>query len=181
LVDSGERDFGRRDGGRLSGFATAGSTPTAEQAGGAGQVCTSAATVKKDAQGLASAATSGGDVEAKLTAQLAVIKASANTLATTITAVPVGSERDLGLAAVKTSADRFTASVTALEASVNALKGKSGLSKAKGLATLADAASTSLANLGATTQAIKAAAKDGKTALEQAFATAPSCASLNSE
>jgi hypothetical protein len=46
--------------------------------------------------------------------------ASANTLATTITAVPVGSDSDPELAAVKAAADQFTASVAALEASVAA-------------------------------------------------------------
>ena len=165
----------------VSSASTTGSSPTAEQTAWAGQVCTAAATVKKDAQGLASAATSGGDVEAKLRSQMAVITASANTLATTVTAVPLGSESDPGLAGVKAAADQFKASVTAAEESVTALEGKTGLAKAQGLATVASAASTALSKLGATTQAIKSAAQNGKSALEQAFAAAPSCASLNSE
>jgi hypothetical protein len=155
--------------------------PTAEQTAWAAQVCTATTTVKKDAQGLASVARSGGDVAAKLAAQMAVVKASANMLAATITAVPVGSDSDPEHAAVKASADEFKASVTALESSVTALEGKSGSSIRTGLATVAGAASTSLSKLGATGQAIKAAAKDGKSSLGQAFAAAPSCNSLSSE
>ena len=155
--------------------------PTAEQTAWAAQVCTATTTVKRDAQGLASVARSGGDVAARLTAQMAVIKASANTLATTITAVPVGTDGDAELAAVKASADQFAASVTALGASVRALGGKSGSSMVTGLATVASAASNALSKLGAIGQAIKAAAKDGKTSLGQAFGAAPSCSSMSSE
>ena len=155
--------------------------PTAEQTAWAAQVCTATTTVKRDAQGLASVARSGSDAAAKLTAQMAVIKASANTLATTITAVPVGTDGDPELAPVKASADQFTASVSALGASVTALDGISGSSMVTGLGTVASAASTALSKLGATGQAIKAAAKDGRSALGQAFAAAPSCSSLTSE
>jgi len=155
--------------------------PTAEQTAWAAQVCTATTTVKRDAQGLASVARSGSDAAAKLTAQMAVIKASANTLATTITAVPVGSDSDPELAAVKASADQLTESVAALEAGVMALEGKSGSSMVTGLGTVASAASTALSKLGATGLAIKAAAKDGRSALGQAFAAAPSCSSLTSE
>ena len=164
----------------VSSASTTGTVPTAEQTAWAAQVCTATATVQEDVQGLASVATSGGDVAAKLTAQIAVIKASANTLATTITTVPVASDSHPELAAVKASADQFKASVAALEASVPALEGKSGSSMVTGLATVASAASTSLSKLGATVQAIKAAAKDGTSSLGQAFATAPSCNSLSS-
>jgi len=165
----------------VSSASTTGAAPTAEQTAWAAQVCTATATVKKDAQGLASVATSGGDDAAKLKAQMAAIKDSANTLSTTITAVPVGSDSDPELAAVKASADQFTASVADLEASVAALEGKSGAAKVTGLATVASAASSSSSKLGATGQAIKAAAKDGKSSLGQAFAAAPSCNSLSSE
>jgi hypothetical protein len=153
--------------------------PTAEQTAWAGQVCTATAALKKDAEGLTSAATSGGDVSAKLTAQVGVIKTSATTLATTIKAVPAGSESDPGFAAVKASADQFAESVSSVESSVTALDGKSGLSKVSGLASVASAAGTAVTKLGATAQAIGTAAKDGKSALGQAFAAAPSCASLN--
>jgi hypothetical protein len=161
--------------------STTDTAPTAEQTAWAAQVCTATATMQKDAQGLAPVTRSGGDVAAKLTAQMAVIKASANALATTITAAPVGSDSDPELAPVKASADQFKASVTALEASVTALEGKSASSMVTGLATVATAARTSLSKLGATGQAIKAAAKDDKSSLGQAFEAAPSCNSLNSE
>jgi len=155
--------------------------PTAEQTAWAAQVCTATTTVKKDAQGLASVATSGGDDAGRLRAGIVAIKASANTLATTITAVPVGSDSDPELAAVKASADQFTASVTALGASVRALEGRSGSSMVTGLAAVASAASNALSKLGAIGQAIKAAATDGKTSLGQAFGAAPSCSSMSSE
>jgi hypothetical protein len=121
----------------------------------------------------------GGDVSAELTAQLGVITASATTLATTIKAVPAGSENDPGLAAVKASADEFSASVKAVGSSATALEGKSGEAKVTALANLASAAGTAVSKLGATAQAIETAAKDGKSVLGQAFATAPSCVSLN--
>jgi hypothetical protein len=145
----------------------------------AGQVCTATATVKKDAETVASAAMSGGADSASLTSQMAVIKASVNTLATTIKSVPAGSESDPGLAAVKASSEQFTASVDSVESSVTALEGKSGEAKVKGLASVATAAGTAASKLGAMGQAIGTAAKDGKSVLGQAFAAAPSCVSLN--
>jgi len=162
-----------------SSAATSGAAPTAEQTAWAGQVCTSATTVKKDVEGLASAATSGGsDVSTALTAQMATIKTSAGALASKISAVPAGSENDPQAAAVKTSADEFKASLTTLESTVSELEGASGLSKVKALATVGSASADSLSKLGATTQAITAAAADGKSTLGQAFAAAPSCSSL---
>jgi hypothetical protein len=152
--------------------------PTAEQTAWAGQVCTATATLKNDAKGLATAATSGGNDSAKLTSQMTVIKTSVNTLATTIKSVPAGSESDPGLAAIKASADEFTTSVNAVESSVAALEGTSGQAKAMGLATVASAASTAASKLGALGQAIETAAKDGKSTLGQAFTAAPSCVSL---
>jgi hypothetical protein len=156
-----------------------GTAPTTEQTAWAGQVCTAAAAVKKDAEGLASASTSGGDVSAKLTAQIGVVKGSANTLATTVKAVPAGSESDPGFAAVKASGDQLTASINSVEASVSALEGKSGLSKVSALASVGSAAGTALSKIGATGQAIETASKDGNSPLGQAFATAPACVSLN--
>jgi hypothetical protein len=159
--------------------STTGTAPNAEQTAWAGQVCTAAAVVKKDAEGLSSASTSGGDVSAKLTAQLGVIKGSANTLAATVKTVPAGSESDPGFAAVKASADQLTASINSVEASVSALEGKSGLSKVSALASVGSAAGAAVSKVGATAQAIETASKDGKSALGQAFATAPACVSLN--
>ena len=164
-----------------SASSTTGTTPTAEQTAWAGQVCTATATVQKDAEGLAAAATSGGEVEAKLKAQMAVIQTSARTLATTVTDVPASLKGDPALAAVKASADQFTASVTAAVASVTALEGTSGPSKVQGLATVTSAAGTALSKLGATAQSIKNEAKEGKTVLGQAFAAAPSCDSLDAK
>lgn len=162
-----------------SSAVTSGAAPTAEQAAWAGQVCTGATTVKKDVEGLASAATSGGsDASAALTAQMATIKTSATALATKISAVPAGSENDPQAAAVRTSADDFKGSVAALESAVSDLEGASGLSKAKALVTVGGASADSLSKLGATTHAITAAAADGKSTLGQAFAAAPACSAL---
>jgi hypothetical protein len=161
--------------------STSGATPTAEQTAWAGQVCTATLAVQKDAEGLASAATSGGDVEAQLKAQMAAIQTSTHTLATTVTAVPASIRNDPELAQVRAAADQLAASVAAAKASATALEGKSGLSKAQGLATVSSAAGTALSKLGATAQAIKDAAREAKTVLGKAFAAAPSCATLNSE
>jgi hypothetical protein len=161
--------------------ATAGRAPTAEQSAWAGQVCTATTTLKKNVEGLASAVTSGGsNVSAALGAQMATVKASATALTTTITAVPAGSESDPEVAAVKASGEQFKASITALESSVAALGGKSGMSKVSALASVGGAATSSLSVLGATTQAVATAAKDGKSTLGKALAAAPSCSSLPS-
>jgi hypothetical protein len=54
------------------------------------------------------------------------------------------------------------------------------MSKVTALASVGSAATSSLSALGATTQAVATAAKDGKSTLGQAFAAAPSCGSLTS-
>ena len=75
---------------------------------------------------IAAAAKSGAIDSAMPTSQVAVIKASVHALATTIRSVPAGSESEPGLAAIKASAEQFTASVDSVESSVTALEGKSG-------------------------------------------------------
>ena len=158
-----------------------GTAPKAEQTAWAGKVCTATVTLQKDAQGLVSVATSGGsDVASTLSAQAAAVKISVTNLATTITAVPRGTGGGSDLAAVKASADGFTKSFTGLEVSVAALAGTSGPSKVIGLVTVGSAADTALSRLTAMAAAIKAAAKDGKGTIGQAFKAAPSCRSLTS-
>ena len=163
----------------LPSVATTGAAPTAEQTAWAGKVCAAATMLKKEAEGLSSAATSGGtDVSATLSAQVATIKAAADGLAATVTAVPAGSESDPEIAALKGSADQFKESIAALESSVAALEGKSGSARATALASAGVATAASLSALGAATQAITDAAKDVKSTLGRAFEAAPSCNSL---
>jgi hypothetical protein len=142
-------------------------------------VCTATTTLQKNVEGMTSAVTAGGsNASAALSAQMATVQTSANALITTVTSVPAGSESDPQGAAVKVSADQFKASLTALEASVTAFEAQSGLSKVTALASVGSAAGDSLSKLKATTAAIKNAAADGKSALGQAFAAAPTCSSL---
>lgn len=67
---------------------------------------------------IAAAATLSGNDSARLTSQVAVIKASVHALATTIRSAPASSESDPGLAAIKASAEQFTASIDSAESSV---------------------------------------------------------------
>jgi hypothetical protein len=60
---------------------------------------------------IVAAAKSGGNDSARPTSQVAVIKASVRAPATTIRSVPAGSESEPGLAAIKASAEQFTAPV----------------------------------------------------------------------
>lgn len=161
--------------------ATSSTAPTAEQTAWAGAVCTATTTLKKNVQGLASVVTSdGSNVSAAMSAQMTTVKTSANALVTAITAVPPGSESDSEATKVQASADQFKTSITALKSSVAALQGKMGTAKVTALATVRSAASASLSKLSDTTLAIKNAAQDGKSALGQAFASAPACSSLTS-
>jgi hypothetical protein len=159
---------------------TSGKAPTAAQTTWAGNVCTTTTTLKKDVEGLATAATSGGsDISAALTSQLTTVKTSATALSTAVAAVPAGSENEPEVAAVKATGEAFTASITDLETKVAALEGTSGLSRASAVAGIGSAAGESLSKLGTTTREIKTAAQDGKSTLGLAFAAAPSCSALN--
>lgn len=156
-----------------------GSAPTAEQTAWAGQVCTDAGRLRTSIQGLAAAAASGGgDVSTKLSAQLATIKASATALVDTVSAVPPGSESDPDVTAVQSSAGQLRASIDTLDKAVNGVQGTSGVGAVQAVAAVVTAASGSLKAVGATTQAISKAAKNSKGTMAQAFAANASCTAL---
>lgn len=158
---------------------TAGAAPTAEELVWAGTVCSSTETLKKDVQGLITAATSGGDdVGNKLSAQMERVSAAAAALTATIGAVPAGNENDPERAAVTQAADEFSASIKDLGGSVNAVDGATGEALVTALQVVAGAAGQSVVALRATAQAIATAAADGSSTLAQAFDTAPGCAAL---
>ena len=162
-----------------SSTPSTGTPPTAEETAWAGDVCTSTETLKSDVQGLVTAGTAGGDdVQAALKAQLTTIKESAATLAGTLDSAPKGTEDDPERAAVTESADNFTASLDALDASVLAVEGTSGAELVDALKTVARAASESLVALGSTAQAITTAAADRSSTIGQAFEAAPECDAL---
>jgi uncharacterized protein YceK len=163
----------------MSSSAGSAMAPSAEQTAWAGRVCTATLALKKDVEGLDSAVTShGSSVSAALSSEIATIQTSANNLYRSATAVPTGSGGDPEAAAVKSAADQFKASLTALEASVTTFGQQSGLSKVTALASVGSAAGDSLSKLGTAGDSIKSAANDGQSSLGQAFAAAPACSPL---
>ena len=161
---------------------TSGNPPTAEQTAWAGQVCGATAQLKTSIQGLATAATAGGgDAKTRITAQLQVVKTSANTLVDTVAAVPKGSENDPDLAPVQGSSQQLKASLDTLQQSVTTLVDAEGGAVLTALAAVGKAASASLDALSATAEAIGTATKDQKGTLGQAFAANSTCTALEQQ
>ncbi len=162
-------------------LAGSGTPPTDEQVAWAGRVCTDAGQLKTSIQGLAAAATTGGgDVQTRLSAQIETIKTSATTLTDTVAAVPSGGLDDPDLMAVQTSSEQLRSSIDTLETAVNDVQGTSGAARARALADVVAAVNAPLTALGATTDAIGTAAKNGTGAIGQAFAANSSCSALTS-
>lgn len=162
-----------------SGARATGTPPTDEQTAWAGDVCTATATVKTDVQALVAETTAGGgDLAARLKAQLATVTESAAELTDTVESVPEGSTDDPERAEVERATRDLTASLDALESSVEAVEGRTGTALASAVKAVAAAAGDSLVAVGSTVEAITTAAADSAGTIGQAFDTAPACGAL---
>jgi hypothetical protein len=162
-----------------SAAASGGSSPSPELIAWAGDVCTATAALKTSVTGMGSAVATGGkDIGAGMSKQFETIKASADSLGTTLTAVPAEAGDGADVAALKDSAVKSKAAIDALGLSVTNLTSASGVGAVAALAGVGAAAKDAATALGASSDAIGIALKDGKGALGRAFAANPSCTAL---
>jgi hypothetical protein len=123
-------------------------------------------------------ASGGKDIGASAAKQFETIRASADSLGTTLTSVPAEAGDGADVAALQDSAMKSKAAIDALGQSVADLTSASGVGAVAALAGVGAAAKDAATALGASSDAIGTALKDGKGALGQAFAANPSCRAL---